>query len=386
LQSLSLYIHIPFCREHCTYCAFNTYFDREALYGLLADAIVAEIRYAGRMAAHYSVATVYLGGGTPSVLSVEELSKILDAVFREFSVAGDAEISIEVNPADARRDYLEGLRDCGFNRLSIGMQSAVDRELMLFARRHSANGVVDAIQAGRGAGFDDISLDLIYGTPGQTRADWLYSLQQAIGLEPDHLSLYALELKGNTSLTRQVKRGELLFPDDDQFADRYDTATRALAQSGYDQYEISNWSRPGRQSQHNLQYWRSQPYLGFGPGAHGYADATRTSTVLLPERYINRMQMNPEPVEFPRTPATAKAVRLDRATQVQDALIMGLRLTREGIQRRAFRERFGVDVVDIHQPVVDRLVALGMVTYDDRALRVTEAGRYLLNAILVELL
>jgi oxygen-independent coproporphyrinogen III oxidase len=386
LQSLSLYIHIPFCREHCTYCAFNTYFDREALYGLLADAIVAEIRYAGRMAAHYSVATVYLGGGTPSVLSVEELSKVLDAVFREFSVAGDAEISIEVNPADARRDYLEGLRDCGFNRLSIGMQSAVDRELMLFARRHSANGVVDAIQAGRGAGFDDISLDLIYGTPGQTRADWLYSLQQAIGLEPDHLSLYALELKGNTSLTRQVKRGELLFPDDDQFADRYDTATRALAQSGYDQYEISNWSRPGRQSQHNLQYWRSQPYLGFGPGAHGYADATRTSTVLLPERYINRMQMNPEPVEFPRTPATAKAVRLDRATQVQDALIMGLRLTREGIQRRAFRERFGVDVVDIHQPVVDRLVALGMVTYDDRALRVTEAGRYLLNAILVELL
>jgi oxygen-independent coproporphyrinogen III oxidase len=386
LQSLSLYIHIPFCREHCTYCAFNTYFDREALYGLLADAIVAEIRYAGRMAAHYSVATVYLGGGTPSVLSVEELSKILDAVFREFSVAGDAEISIEVNPADARRDYLEGLRDCGFSRLSIGMQSAVDRELMLFARRHSANGVVDAIQAGRGAGFDDISLDLIYGTPGQTRADWLYSLQQAIGLEPDHLSLYALELKGNTSLTRQVKRGELLFPDDDQFADRYDTATRALAQSGYDQYEISNWSRPGRQSQHNLQYWRSQPYLGFGPGAHGYADATRTSTVLLPERYINRMQMNPEPVEFPRTPATAKAVRLDRATQVQDALIMGLRLTREGIQRRAFRERFGVDVVDIHQPVVDRLVALGMVTYDDRALRVTEAGRYLLNAILVELL
>jgi oxygen-independent coproporphyrinogen-3 oxidase len=379
---LSLYLHIPFCSVKCSYCAFNTYTNLEALIEPFTDALIREIRLVGH---GQRVGTIFFGGGTPSLLTPAQFERIMQAIYSAFSVDADAEISLEANPADLSRPYLTALRETGLNRISIGMQSANTNELALFNRRHDNDAVVRAVSAARLAGFDNLNLDLIYGVPHQTLFSWETTLGQAIALQPEHLSLYALGIEDGTHMKAWVERGRLPAPDDDLAADMYDLATEMLGAAGYIQYEISNWAKPGRECRHNLQYWRSWDYLGLGPGAHGYANGVRYSVILSPQRYIKGLSEAAGECPYPLTPVMDEAATLTREAEIAEALIMGLRLTNEGVSRAAFLARFGVDLVDLHRDVIDKYVGYGLLTVDDERVRITPQGRMLSNMIFREL-
>ncbi len=384
-NSLSVYLHIPFCTTKCTYCAFNTYVNLEALIEPFVAALIREIQIVARSKPNQQVGTIFFGGGTPSLLTPQHFAEILAALRDGFEVAPDAEIALEANPNDLDIAYLSAVRRVGLNRISIGMQSANENELQLFKRRHDNDAVVRAVSAARAGGFDNLNLDLIYGFPHQTLESWENSLQQMLALQPDHISLYALGLEEGTPLKAWVERGRLPEPDEDLAADMYELASEQLRQHGYEQYEISNWARPGHQCRHNLQYWHNDDYVGVGPGAHGYANGVRYSTVLLPQRYIKLLNEAQEEVyEYPRTPATAEAVVVDRVGQISETLIMGMRLTQEGIPRTEFIERFGEDFLDLYRDVIRKYEGYGLLSVDDERIRLTEAGRLLSNVIFRE--
>jgi oxygen-independent coproporphyrinogen-3 oxidase len=381
----SIYLHIPFCGIKCSYCAFNTYVHLDHLIEPFVDALVREIEILAMDKPRHAVWTIYLGGGTPSLLTPAQIERILKAVYRCFDVLPHVEISMEANPSDLNRSYLEAVGSLGIQRLSIGMQSANANELELFARRHDNDAVVRAVSSARLAGFDNLNLDLIYGIPHQTLGNWETSLNQMLLLKPEHISLYALGLEDGTAMKHWVTTGRLPEPDDDLAADMYEMATDLLASAGYEQYEISNWSKRGYACKHNLQYWRNLPYPGLGPGAHGYVNGVRYSTILSPQKYISVMHDVTDKFEAPRTPATHEAVVVDRDTEIAETLLMGLRLTQEGIQRQRFIERFGVDLVEYHKPLIERFVGQGLLSVDYDAVRITQKGRLLSNAVFREL-
>ncbi len=381
----SLYLHIPFCKIKCSYCAFNTYINLDDLVEPFIQALIQEIEIVAASRPKHPVWTVYLGGGTPSLLSPEQIDRVLQSIRTGFDLDPNAEISMEANPSDLSRDYMADVCAAGINRVSIGMQSANFNELELFARRHDNDAVVRAVSAARGGGVKNLNLDLIYGAPHQTLKSWENSLDQLIALRPDHISLYALSLEEGTAMRNWVMKGRLPEPDDDLAADMYELASEQLEAAGYEQYEISNWSKKGYACRHNLQYWRNWPYPGFGPGAHGYADGVRYSTVLSPQRYIKLMREAGADYVFPRTPATEQAEFVDRETEIAETLLMGLRLTQEGIPRTAFAERFGVDLVEIRESLVSRFVHNGLLEVDSNSVRLTRRGRLLSNSIFREL-
>ncbi len=381
----SLYLHIPFCRIRCTYCAFNTYVNLDNLIEPFVQALIKEISIVGKSKPGLQLHTVYLGGGTPSLLSVQQLQRILTAIHDEIDLLPGSEISMESNPSDLTADYMASVKAIGVNRLSIGMQSANESELKLFERRHNLDAVIKAVEAARSGGFDNLNLDLIYGIPQQKLSDWEHSLKVLLELKPEHVSLYALGLEDGTPLKTWVETGKYPAPDDDLAADMYDLATEMLGGAGLEQYEISNWAKAGLECRHNLQYWRNLPYPGVGPGAHGYADGVRYSTILSPQRYIKLMNEANLVYEYPRTPVTDQASVVDRDSEIAETLIMGLRLTQEGIRRDAFRERFGEDLLDVHPETITRYEKHGLLYVDEDVVRITQRGRLLSNMIFRDL-
>jgi oxygen-independent coproporphyrinogen-3 oxidase len=351
------------------------------------QALLAELRYIARVKPQIPLKTVFFGGGTPSMLSIAQLALILDTIRRDFALVPHAEISLEANPNDLNRVYLQGLVSVGVNRLSLGMQSADERELAMYGRQHTSEMVAQAVQDAHAVGLTNISLDLIFGNPHQTLQQWERTLQQALRYLPTHISLYGLEVKGGTVLKAQITRGDLPSPDDDLAADMYQLAESVLEDAGLQHYEISNWAKMGYEAQHNLQYWHNLPYLGVGAGAHGYVDNVRTIVTRLPQRYIHAMQYATQSQRaFPRTPATSKAVPVTRESEMVETLMTGLRLTREGISREGFKARFGVDIVAERATSLSRLVSLGMVEVTETAVRLTKAGRFISNRVISELL
>lgn len=367
----------------CTYCAFNVYTDQTDLFDAYVDAVVDEIGWLGREES-FAVHTIYFGGGTPSLLTIGQIGRILEAVNAHTHLSHAAEISLEANPGTIDHAYFTGLYGVGVNRLSLGMQSAHADQLALFGRLHSAAATQQAMYDARRAGFENISLDLIYGAPQQTRLMWQASLQHAVSLAPNHFSLYALILKPGTDITRRIKYGELPSPDDDLVADMYDDATDMLAAASYDQYELSSWGRPSR---HNLQYWRNLPYLGVGAGAHGYARGTRTVNAMRPEIYIRQVQTQPEqPGRFPATPATIKHETIDVTTDMAETLFMGLRLLQEGVTFEGFARRYNVDLQQRFSTELERLVARGLLQMDSDGIRLTQQARLISNVVFREFL
>lgn len=382
---LSIYLHIPFCTTKCTYCAFNTYTNITQLIPAFVEALATEIALVARDNPYPNVHTIFFGGGTPSLLTPTQLERLLTALYNHFNVDADAEVSIETNPNDLETSYLRNLRNIGVNRLSIGMQSAHIAELDLFARRHDHDAVLRAMASAREAGYDNVNLDLIYGFPHQTLESWQTTLDEVMRLAPEHISMYALGLEDGTPMLRWVENGRVPHPDDDLAADMYEHATQTLAAQGYEQYEISNWSKPGYHCRHNLQYWRNLPYLGLGPGAHGYAGGVRYDTILSPQRYIKAMQAPTQALEFPRTPATNEAIKVDWQNAVAETLIMHLRLTQEGVPRATFEKRFGIDLVELHREPLTRFAAHGLLEITPEMVRLTAQGRLLSNTIFREL-
>lgn len=383
-QTLSIYLHIPFCQVMCSYCAFNTYTGMESIIAPYVEALIKEIHYAGR-GTKMPVGSVFFGGGTPSMISIPQYEMLFSALRESFSILPDAEITIESNPNDLSRDYLAGLRSVGINRLSIGMQSSNPQELKLFNRQHDTQTVIDAIANAQAVGFDNISLDLIFGIPNQSLDSWRETLKTAIALNIQNISAYNLILEGNTPLKDAVDSGELPSPDDDLDADMYDLLTEMLAEADFEQYEISNWAKKGYESRHNLQYWRNWDYLGLGAGAHGFAKGVRYIVSRYPQRYIDAMKDGVEGLEYPRTPAVTKATVVDRENDMAETILMGLRMTQEGIMRESFKARFGVDIAEIHAEAIEKHIGYGLLHLDEERLRLTLAGRLVSNAVIRDL-
>ena len=286
MRSLGLYVHIPFCKAKCIYCDFYSLARQDAHMDEYVSALSAQLAAWSGRASGYTVDTVYFGGGTPSYLGAPRLCALLQTIFAHYHVAPDAEITLEANPDSAQDTAsLRQLRRAGFNRLSLGMQSSNDEELLRIGRVHTHAETVRAVEAARASGFDNLSLDLIYGLPEQSMAQWKQNLAAAAALSPEHLSCYGLKVEEGTPLSAQASRFSL--PDDELQADEYLYTVDFLAQQGYTQYEISNFCRPGRRSRHNSRYWAMAEYLGFGPGAHSDFGGRRFALARDLRAYLN---------------------------------------------------------------------------------------------------
>ena len=313
-----MYLHVPFCTTRCGYCDFNTYTSDElgpgASRSSYAGTVVAELTLARRVLAgdDRPVSTVFVGGGTPTLLPSSDLGRMLAAVDELFGLAPGAEVTTEANPDSVSPESLAALRSAGFTRISFGMQSAVPHVLATLDRTHTPGRVADAVRWARAAGFEQVSLDLIYGTPGESTADWRESLDVAIALGPDHVSAYALIVEDGTRLAGRIKRGELPMPDDDRLADAYLLADEVLGAAGFDWYEVSNWARSdGGRCRHNVGYWRSDDWWGAGPGAHSHVGGVRWWNVKHPAAYAARLADGVSPAHA-REELTAQDRRVEQ--------------------------------------------------------------------------
>ena len=381
-QLLSLYLHIPFCRHRCSYCDFNTYTGLDDLKEAYAQALADEVGQVAAVAGEKQlpVQTVFFGGGTPSLMSPAALAQIMQSVRRHFNLLPVAEISLEANPGTVDDAYLKALRALGINRLSLGMQSANRTELALLEREHDFQTVASAVSLARAAGFDNVSLDLIYGLPDQSLDAWEHSLHAALDLAPDHLSLYCLTIEQGTPMHRWLQQGQIAAPDPDLAADQYELACALLDTGGWEHYEISNWARPGRACRHNLTYWRNGDYLGLGAGAHGHAAGYRYAVVRQPRVYLRRLREG-RPDHFPLSAAVAQAHRLGAEEAMADTIVTQLRLLQEGIDQVAFRRRFGRDVRDVYGDTVDQLLRWDLLREAGNRLLLTRRGWFLSNQV-----
>ncbi len=384
MTPLSIYLHIPFCRHRCSYCDFNTYTSVGDLQSDYVAALVREIHQVAELARQTQqlrpVGTLFFGGGTPSLLTADQVRTLVGTVGSTFGLAPDCEVTLEANPETVNRDYLATLKHAGVNRLSLGMQSADAAELALLGRTHGVDAVYEAVNQARAAGFTNFSLDLIYGLPDQTTAVWEQSLQTALELNPPHLSLYCLTIEEGTPMYRWLEGGRITKPDPDQAAEQYETACRIMDQAGFTHYEISNWAQPGFECRHNLAYWRDQEFLGLGAGAHGKVAGQRYSLVRQPRVYIRRMSTELN-TAYPLSPAVAESHLLDRAEAMSDRVITQLRLLQEGLDLVAFERQFGQTIDEAFDEVPRQLETWDLLRREGGRLLLTDRGRFISNQV-----
>ncbi|WIM97733.1 radical SAM family heme chaperone HemW [Actinoplanes oblitus] len=292
-RGFAVYVHVPFCASRCGYCDFNTYTASELGGGAsrdeYADTVLKELELAAKVIQPGRVDTVFVGGGTPTLLSATDLGKILEGVDRTWGLAADAEVTTEANPESVDTSSLTALRTAGFTRISLGMQSSAEHVLRVLDRKHTAGRAPRAAEEARKAGFEHVNLDLIYGTPGETADDFARSLRTVVDAGVDHVSAYALIVEDGTRMATRMRRGELPYPSDDVAADRYLAAEEALTAAGFQWYEVSNWAKPGGECRHNLRYWTGADWWGLGPGAHSHVGGVRWWNVKHPSAYANRL-------------------------------------------------------------------------------------------------
>ena len=387
-ENTSIYIHIPFCHVRCSYCAFNIYTNLSHLIEDYIGALCIELKQVAQKQPNVKIGTIYLGGGTPSLLSHTQLERILETIQQCFQVDQQAEMTMECNPEDLQSmQYCMGLYELGINRLSIGAQSSNESELQLFRRSHMAEAVPTAISNCKGSGIQNINLDLIFGVPNSSLNDWQSSVRYALDQNVQHLSLYGLELEPGTAMTKWVETKKLMESDDELMAQMYDWATLELSSYGFEQYEISNWARPSFESKHNLQYWWNAPYLGIGAGAHGYCNGYRYSVVRAPGKYIRQItSANYDELSYPLSTAVDEYYRVTAEDEMSETIMMGLRLVKNGINLQEFERRFNVSLLDIRREPIEALSKLDLVEVTSNALRITGKGRFISNRILRDLI
>lgn len=375
IPKLGIYIHIPFCRSKCDYCDFYSLAERGDQMDNCQKALLAHIKETAPTARGYQVDTIYIGGGTPSFYGAKRLIELLGAVRRRFDVSRDAEITIEANPDSVDRKMLLQLRRAGMNRLSLGVQSACDGELRALHRPHSFEQARAAAAAARGARIRNLSMDLIYGLPGQDMGSWRETVEQVLALKPEHLSCYGLKVEEGTPLAERVARGERL-PGDDLQADQYLWTVERLAQAGYRQYEISNFARPGYQSRHNLKYWMGKPYLGFGPGAHSDFGARRYSFVRDLDTYIQGVLEGGTVID--------ESELIPKQERCGEYIMLRMRTTR-GIEEWEYRREYYMSFEPIEQKLCE-FEHQGWVARQDRRWHFTAQGFLLSNQLIGALL
>ena len=388
--SLALYLHIPFCTSKCGYCDFNSYEGLEHVVPDYTPALVREMELWAPAARNARVDTIFFGGGTPSLTSIDDMRILADALREHYDLSPDVEWTLEANPTELTREHLEGLRGIGVNRLSMGVQSMHPDELELLERQHTPERVAQAVEDARAAGFDNLNLDLIFGLIGHSMERWQSTLEQVLAFQPEHLSCYALTVEPGTALFYRVQKGLLEEPDPDLAADEFEWTRERLARAGYRQYEISNWAKPGRECLHNLVYLHAQPYLGMGASSHSFFIGRRMANVDSPARYVEAVNQSYE--ERQASAGGRAELRQvaggevpDAETNRADAMILGLRLM-EGVDIAEFRERFGVSVDEAFGAALTRHEGLGLIERVDGRIRLTERGLLLSNEVFVDLL
>ena len=374
-ESLSIYVHIPFCARRCAYCDFNTYAWRGSIVRDTLQAICSHIESTD--AGDVVVPTIFFGGGTPSFPDPEGIIRILDTIRSRLQVLPDAEISIEANPGTIDRARYAILRQAGFNRLSMGVQAFDDQLLQVLGRIHTAGEAICSFEAARQAGFENINIDLMFALPGQTMQQWQHTLRTATSLQPEHISCYSLTIEPNTPFYTLHQRGQLNLPDEETDLRMYLYAIRALTRAGYEHYEISNFARPGYRCRHNIVYWLNEEYLGFGPGAVSYRHGVRWKCLSNPRRYVQAVRDGLSLIE--------EEERLDASASLGETIMLMLRL-REGVDVRAVEERYGVNLTQRYAHQLNRLQRLRLLEVTPHYWRITPRGLPIANTICAEFL
>jgi oxygen-independent coproporphyrinogen-3 oxidase len=376
MRTAAVYIHIPFCTKKCGYCDFNAYSGyKDGTKARYVDALCREIET--RAEPSTRVPTVFFGGGTPTNLSADDLGRILASVRSAFTVDGDAEVSIEANPSDADDTYLRTLRSYGFNRLSFGVQTFNDRLLKSIDRLHSGEEARQVVGRAKAAGFDNLSLDLMFALPRQTLGDWDRSLDEAFALDVPHLSMYGLIVEEGTPFYGRQQRGRLPLPSEKTEAAMFARAIERATGSGYHHYEVSNYARPGYECRHNQVYWRNDEYFGFGAGAVSYLDGGRMTNEHRPSRYID--VVNEQGI------CVASEERLSPEEAMGETVMLALRM-RAGLDLDAFARRFGIRAEERYAQQIAHFRAAGMLEFVNARLRLTERGLFLANEVMAAFL
>jgi oxygen-independent coproporphyrinogen-3 oxidase len=389
-QPTSIYLHIPFCIKKCGYCDFASYAGKENLIPEYVDCLKKEMEFvAAKNKEKLEVHTIFFGGGTPSLLSIAQLETLFDTIGSIFYILPGTEISLEANPGTLDPDYIIELKKLGINRLSIGVQSTNEKELTQLGRIHNRAEIFRSVEIARNARFNNLNLDLIYGLPDQALRDWKSSLLDIVDLSPEHISLYALTIEDGTPFGSKARMGLLNYPDPDLAADMYNWSSELLEKKGYEQYEISNWAKKGFECRHNLQTWRNKNYLGFGAGAHGFINNMRLANALRIGDYLKRIESysifeeeNPKVNEkFPISPATVYKTIISRFTSMQETLMLGLRLTNEGVLDSDFIDNYGESIMTVFGKEISELIQLDLLDWKMGALMLTKKGRLLGNQV-----
>ena len=374
MDRAGIYIHVPFCRSRCSYCDFATGAFEAALAAVYVGALAREIESFKSDDARPEVDTVYFGGGTPSLLTPEQVSRVLEAVRGKFDVDARAEVTLEMNPGTVTPERLRALREAGVNRASFGAQTFDDRELKRLGRTHTADDTRRTLRDLRAAGFDNVSFDLIAGLPRQTLEAWARNLEEALALRPEHLSLYLLEVHEGTPLAAQIREGRYPLPDADLAAEMYRLMVARTLDGAYEQYEISNFCLRGRESRHNLKYWTGAPYYGFGCSAHSFdGRASRWSNERDARRYVELIESEGA--------AVVERTELDARERSAEALFLGLRLLSRGVDLNEHRALFRRDVRADYSEDLARFWDAGLIRIEGDVLRLTPEGALLSNEV-----
>ncbi|MEL7535261.1 MAG: radical SAM family heme chaperone HemW [Bacteroidota bacterium] len=371
-----IYVHIPYCRQACVYCDFHFMTNLSNKAAMLAAMQDELVQTKGFFKEPFPLGTLYFGGGTPSVLSPDELEVFIGRVRQNHALAEGAEITLEANPDDLDRDYLTAIRSLGINRLSIGLQSFRAADLQWMNRSHTAEQSLSCITDAQKAGFDNISIDLIFGLPGSDLAIWQAQLEQAIALGVPHLSLYALTVEEKTALAHQVKQGQTRIPDDPLFTEQFLYAHEKLEAAGYEHYELSNYAKPGFRSQHNSAYWQGKPYLGIGPSAHSFDGQTRHWNLAHNQKYIQAFREAVSPI--------AESETLSVKDRYHEYIMTQLR-KKEGIDMQHIEAEFVTNWQQLFGPYIGELMAEGLMTRQENQLALTPLGWMLSDEIIREL-
>ncbi|MBR5270328.1 MAG: oxygen-independent coproporphyrinogen III oxidase [Anaerotignum sp.] len=375
--NIGLYIHIPFCRQKCLYCDFPSWAGKESLMQGYVDALTKEIANRAKEYPDRKVVSVFFGGGTPTTLSASMLKQLMAAVFENWDIAEDAEITTEANPGTLDREMAEALKKMGFNRLSMGVQAWQNSLLKSLGRIHTIGSFQENFKAVREAGFENVNTDLMFALPKQTMADWQETVKNIVGMNPEHISAYSLIIEEGTPFYDRYEKGELTPAEEDLDREMYRWAVEYLAKNGYEQYEISNFAKKGRQSRHNRIYWQAEEYLGMGLGSHSYMNRERFHNIYDMQDYIRAdgdVSLLKEEVEV-----------ISREDALAEFMFLGLRLT-EGVSFARFEERFGEEMKNIYGSQIEKLVKDGLLTEDEKGIRLTERGTDISNVVFEEFL
>lgn len=383
-NTLGIYVHIPFCQSKCFYCDFNTYANIDHQIDDYIKSLLSEISIWSKILKGSSIKSIFFGGGTPSYINQKYIEKILNSIKKNFIFNNNIEITLETNPNDVKKNKFKDLLTIGINRISMGVQSFDDYLLRMLGRRHDSKEAENSYKLLREIGFKNLSIDLMYGLPYQSITSWNKTLKKSVQLDPDHISLYSLQVEKGTPLNNKITSGEYEMPNDDNAADMYELAEKILAENKFSQYEISNWSKKSYECTHNIIYWKNNYYLGLGAGAHSHVNNIRFSNIRSPKLYTNSLINNSyvktinDQLNF-----IENFEQLSYSEQISDTLMMGMRLS-EGININDFEKTFGKSITSLFNDEINKLSKLNLIDINETHIKLSNKGRLLGNEVFQE--